>query len=86
MPPRIRTRISQPFWCDPSDSYRFRPANIPPLMHAPAETFWLDELFEGGVVLPDTDEGNRRSGDNGVVGTPWDWQDNLGDGALLPLR
>lgn len=55
-------------------------------MHAPGETFWLDELFEGGVVLPDTDEGNRRSGDNGVVGTPWDWQDNLGDGALLPLR
>jgi len=61
MPKRIRTRISQPFWCDPSDSYKFKPATIPPLMHAPGQTFWLDELFESGIVLPDTDEGTRRA-------------------------
>ena len=61
--PRLRTGISQAFWCDPTHGYDFRKAARCRVMRGnrPAPTCWLDELFEGGLVIPDTEANEPRA-------------------------
>lgn len=60
---RLRTRLSQAFWCDPREGFQFRKATIPTLMSGnPAYgTCWLDELFGEGLVLPPSTTGDPRA-------------------------
>ena len=61
---RFRSEISRVFWCDPNNrSEPFQPATLPSVMRAdPAKgTCWFDELFEGGIVLPDWDPRTPRA-------------------------
>jgi KaiC/GvpD/RAD55 family RecA-like ATPase len=56
-PRRLRTKISQAFWCNPKDKYRFQPATLRSIARESSDdaTCWLDELLDGGIVLPDSD-------------------------------
>jgi KaiC/GvpD/RAD55 family RecA-like ATPase len=54
MSERLVTGISRAFWSDPENPARFVPAYIPTLTRvSQRDTCWLDQLFEGGIVLPD---------------------------------
>ncbi len=57
---KLRTHISQVYWCDPAQGYRFYPAHIklPSQDHA-QEIGWLDELLDGGFSIP-TQGGDRK--------------------------
>lgn len=68
---RLRTHISGAFWCDPSKHYQFSPASISSVMHGTGDrpTCWLDELFEGGIVLPET-HGQKRALTMVISGPP----------------
>jgi predicted ATP-dependent serine protease len=61
-PKRLRTRISQAHWCDPATT-DFEKATISSVMRGNLNygTCWLDELFEGGIVLPETGEGGKKA-------------------------
>ncbi|HKP53231.1 MAG TPA: ATPase domain-containing protein [Chloroflexia bacterium] len=54
----FRTNISQPFWCSLGDEASFQAAKVV-LSEGGEETAisWFDELFEGGLSIPD--EGSR---------------------------
>jgi KaiC/GvpD/RAD55 family RecA-like ATPase len=51
---RLLTGISQAFWCDPTDDFRFKPASLVPGRAETRGVAWLDELFCGGLVFPDS--------------------------------
>lgn len=54
---RMKTNISEAFWCVPEDSYRITPARIPSMMPPGEETepiCWLDRLLNGGLLLPES--------------------------------
>jgi KaiC/GvpD/RAD55 family RecA-like ATPase len=63
MSKRLQTRISQAFWCNPKLEYEFEPAVIPSIMRGDPKfgTCWFDELFEGGIVLPERTREDPRS-------------------------
>jgi KaiC/GvpD/RAD55 family RecA-like ATPase len=54
-PTRLRTRISEAYWCDPSAGYAFKPATVSIALEPNEQVAWLDELFEGGIELPESD-------------------------------
>jgi KaiC/GvpD/RAD55 family RecA-like ATPase len=53
----VRTHISQAYWCDPADNYSFKKARLalPGSSETDGDTAWLDELFNGGILIPGTD-------------------------------
>jgi hypothetical protein len=59
----LRTEISRAFWCNPSRDYSFEPATLHGVMRADPKngTCWFDELFEGGIRLPQTDSNENRA-------------------------
>jgi KaiC/GvpD/RAD55 family RecA-like ATPase len=59
---RLCTRISQAHWCDPATT-NFTLATISSVMRGNPDygTCWVDELFEGGIVLPEVGEGGQRA-------------------------
>jgi KaiC/GvpD/RAD55 family RecA-like ATPase len=53
----LKTGISKVRWCNPADGYyKFEPAVMSDIMTDPnaTEMSWLDELFHGGIELPET--------------------------------
>src|SRR5690349_9526864 len=54
---RLKTRISEVFWCDPAAGYAFKEAKLTIARDkGKAHVSWLDELFEGGIVLPTSEK------------------------------
>ena len=60
---KLRTEISRAFWCNPRRGYRFESASSRSVMRGDPDkgTCWFDELFEGGIVLPDFDGNEPRA-------------------------
>ena len=60
---RLRTEISRAYWCNPKHGYVFEPATLSSLMRGETEggTCWFDELFEGGIVLPEVEAAEPRA-------------------------
>ena len=56
---RLRTYVSQAFWCNPEENYSFERAKLelPGVHDASRGTAWLDELFDGGIVIPGSPDG-----------------------------
>jgi len=59
---RLRTGLSAAFWCDPRRGYTFEKAFLPTVTRAKTEaetqqTAWFDELFEGGLLIPEKGSG-----------------------------
>jgi KaiC/GvpD/RAD55 family RecA-like ATPase len=54
---RLATRISEVHWCDPTADYAFKEATLT-IARDKGQTHlsWLDELFEGGIVVPASEE------------------------------
>ena len=54
---RLKTRISEAFWCDPTLGYAFKEAKLTIARDEGKEhVSWLDELFEGGILLPSSEK------------------------------
>lgn len=57
----IKTGISTAYWCSYSGSqYHFEKAVIPSII-GDKQVSWFDELFEGGIEVPDIPEGQKRA-------------------------
>lgn len=54
--PKIKTHVSQAYWCSPlKNGFGLRPAEVPGMTKAPDDSptiAWLDQLLEGGIELP----------------------------------
>jgi KaiC/GvpD/RAD55 family RecA-like ATPase len=78
---KLRTGVSTAFWCFPiGDEYDFCCARIPKL-HTPSEELeeiaWLDKLFEGGILLPQSPEHTKRAISVLLTGPPGTWKSTL---------
>ncbi|HEY7531711.1 MAG TPA: RAD55 family ATPase, partial [Nitrospiraceae bacterium] len=53
----LRTGLSAAYWCDPTTDYSFEAAHLPAMTRSAGakQTSWFDELFEGGLRIPDRD-------------------------------
>src|SRR5438477_7771330 len=49
---RIPTMVSQAFWCDPANKFSFDKALMPTLFEGADDLCWLDQLLEGGIMVP----------------------------------
>ena len=59
--PRIETGISKAYWCSYRDGrYHFDEAVMPSINES-SQVSWFDELFEGGMELPELPEGQNRA-------------------------
>ncbi len=62
MSKRLYTKVSKTFWCTSEGNYE--PAKIPAVKiweEGPDEVYWLDKLFEGGILLPEHPKGKKRA-------------------------
>jgi KaiC/GvpD/RAD55 family RecA-like ATPase len=59
---RIYTKVSKAYWC--TSKGNFDRAEIPEMKiwdEGPNEVFWLDKLFEGGILIPEHPENRKRA-------------------------
>jgi KaiC/GvpD/RAD55 family RecA-like ATPase len=55
---RLKTHVSQTFWCDPAKNFSFDKAQLGLALAEPSKkkiretTAWLDQMFDGGIVVP----------------------------------
>jgi hypothetical protein len=50
---QLCTGISTAYWCNPARGYSFEKAYLPGMTRAKTkQTAWFDELFEGGLLIP----------------------------------
>ncbi len=57
MASKLRTDVSKAYCCNPSHQYSFEEAQTGD--RSTEKLVWLDQLFHGGIVLPDETEGRR---------------------------
>jgi KaiC/GvpD/RAD55 family RecA-like ATPase len=57
----LTTRIAEAYWCDPAAGYSFKPAKLSIARRPREHLSWLDELFHGGVAIPQRHDGRARS-------------------------
>lgn len=59
---RLYTKVAKTYWC--TSQGEFKPAKIPAMKiwkTGPEEIYWLDKLFEGGILLPEYTDENKRA-------------------------
>jgi KaiC/GvpD/RAD55 family RecA-like ATPase len=54
---RLRTYVSKAYWCNPRERYSFKEAKLKLSESDDSGTAWLDQLFEGGIVIPGNPDG-----------------------------
>src|SRR5262245_42138036 len=58
----LRTGLSAAYWCNPANDYLFEPAHLPTMTRLPDQhTAWFDELFEGGLAIPEKGTGTAMT-------------------------
>jgi KaiC/GvpD/RAD55 family RecA-like ATPase len=70
---QLKTGISNVRWCDPANGYyRFENAAMPGIMtdRNASQMSWFDELFYGGIELPDEQSGNSHALTLLITGPP----------------
>ena len=59
---RLYTKVSKAYWC--TSMGNFDRAEIPEMKiweEGPEEVFWLDKLFEGGILIPKHPKKRKRA-------------------------